>query len=95
MELVFLKYPTQTIKIYDGQSYLCTCRTEYLRIGESFKDWYNRTEEMIQINPKYKDVKGIAVYNIELLEDVINVEENVFKSTLSIRYDFIRKKHNN
>lgn len=94
MKLIKVNTPLQHDTTLDKQcingEYPNWCvMTERAKLNETFDEWWNRKKDYMKSNPKYKDVEGIYLYDIQPIGDIVG---NPKAAGLFIRYDYIKTK---
>jgi hypothetical protein len=66
-----------------------TIRTETLKVEETLLEWMNRKNEMLLNDPRYANVEGIILYDVESYFD--SPYKDKVHSGLNLKYKYLRK----
>ena len=61
---------TENPQIIDGKIYKWYVKSEKITAPETFQEWWRKKQEYIKMNPKYKNVTGIFLYDIIHLHSI-------------------------
>jgi hypothetical protein len=94
MRVVFVNSPMQSPETINKQlvegGYPDWCvRSERMKVGETFQQWWFRKKEYIKNNPAYDIVEGIYFYDIMMIGDIVGRPN---EAAGIVRYDWIKKQ---
>ena len=92
MKVIHVNTPLQhanTIdpQIIDGKMYHWVVKSECMKLGETFQQWWERKQELMKQHSKIDLVEGIFFYDVQPVGPIVG---NPNEGAMIIRYEWIK-----